>query len=102
MRPPARLRRAEAEPQASSGAVRRELRYALLGLGGGILVLPGLVYLAGSATLGPYEGGVTPFLTKLYGDLAHLSPGALLLVCGPYVMLQVLRVASRPLRRPRD
>ncbi len=103
MRPPARLRRADAdaEPDAPSGAMRRELRYALLGLGGGVLLLPALVYLAGAATLGPYEGGVTLFLGKLYGDVAHLSPGALVLVCGPYLLLQLLRLVSRPLRRTR-
>ena len=101
MRPPARVRRADADPEVSSGAMRRELRYALLGLGGGIILLPALVYLAGSTTLGPYEGGILPFLTKLYSDLAQLSPAALALVCGPSLLLQILRVASRPLRRPR-
>jgi len=101
MRPPARLRPATAAPDAPRSVVRRELLIALLALLAGLAVVPALIYAAGAATLGPYDGGVQLFLGKLYGDLAQLSPGALALVCGPYVLLQALRLTSRPLRRPR-
>ena len=91
----------EADRDGPSPALRRELRYALAGLilGGGLLPL--VVYFAGAATLGPYEGGLQMFLANLYGDLLHLSPGAVALVCGPYVLAQLLRLVSSPLRRAR-
>jgi hypothetical protein len=85
-----------------SPKLRRELRYALLGLGVGLVVLPLLIYAAGAATLGPYDGGLQPFLRKLYGDLAHGSAAAFALVLGPYVFGQALRWVSRPLRRHAD
>ncbi len=86
---------------AGRAHLRRELRlFAIVG-GLGILLLPPLVYLAGSLTLGPYEGGLPAFLGKLYGDLLHLSPAALALLLGPYVMFQAARLLTRPLRRSR-
>jgi hypothetical protein len=88
--------------RARSPTIARELRFAVGGLVFGAVVLPFLVYAGGAATLGPYEGGLMPFLGKLYGDVAHGAPGALGLVLGPYVFLQLLRVTTRPLRTPRD
>jgi len=85
-----------------SHAWGRELRIAVGALLFGVLVLPFLVYAGGAATLGPYEGGLMPFLGKLYGDIAHGAPGALGLVVGPYVLLQLLRLTTRPLRTPRS
>ena len=78
---------------------QRELRYLVLIGGAGLLVLPFLVYLAGAATLGPYEGGLGTFLVKLYGDFIRLTPSALALLLGPYVMFQAARLLTRPLRR---
>ena len=83
-------------------ALRRELRFAVFGVLFGIVALPFLIYAGGAASLGPYEGGLTGFLAKLYGDLAHGAPGAVALVLGPYVALQLLRLTSRPLRRRSD
>ena len=81
--------------------LRRELRiFAVLG-GFGLLVLPFLVYFAGAATLGPYEGGLGTFLVKLYGDFVRLTPAALALLLGPYVVFQAARVLTRPLRLAR-
>jgi hypothetical protein len=85
-----------------SPTARRELRFAVAGLVAGVVVLPFAIYVAGAATLGPYEGGLAPFLGKLYGDLAHGAPGALALVAGPYVVFQLLRLTTRPLRRRRS
>jgi len=79
--------------------LRRELTiFAILG-GFGLVVLPFLVYFAGAATLGPYEGGLGTFLVKLYGDFVRLTPAALALLLGPYVMFQAARLLTRPLRR---
>jgi hypothetical protein len=92
------------EPRSpvASPTLQRELHYALAGLAFGAGILPILVYAAGAATLGPYDGGLQPFLGTLYGDLAHGAPGAIALVLGPYALFQVLRVVSRPLRHRED
>ena len=79
-------------------ALRRELIYFGIAAGLGIVVLPFAVYLAGAATLGPYDGGVLRFLGKLYGDFITLSPGALALLFGPYVLFQAVRLLTRPMR----
>jgi len=87
---------ADAERRAR---LRRELLlFAVVG-GFGLVVLPFLVYFAGAATLGPYEGGLRTFLGKLYGDLIRLTPSALALLFGPYVMFQASRLLTRPLRQ---
>ncbi len=84
-------------PRAASTA--RELRYLLIAGGFGLVVLPFLVYLAGAATLGPYAGGLGAFLAKLYGDFVRFTPSAWALLFGPYVLFQVVRLSTRPLRR---
>jgi hypothetical protein len=84
-----------------AGNARRELRYLLLFVGFGLLVLPLVVYLAGALTLGPYDGGLPAFLKELYGGFVTLSPGAALLLLGPYVLFQAVRLLSRPYRRER-
>ncbi len=81
-----------------AGALGRELRYFLLVGGAGLVVLPFLVYLAGAATLGPYEGGLGAFLGTLYGDLVRFAPAAWALLLGPYLLFQVLRLLTRPWR----
>ena len=80
-------------------ARHRELRYFVLVGGAGLLLLPFLVYLAGAATLGPYEGGLLRFLGKLYGDFLRLSPGAWALLLGPYAIFTAARLLTRPWRR---
>jgi hypothetical protein len=94
-----------ADPLAPADAarrarLRRELVFFGIVGGFGIVLLPFFVYFAGSATLGPYDGGLLTFLGKLYGDLLRLSPAALGLLLGPYVIFQAVRFLSRPLRRP--
>jgi hypothetical protein len=80
-------------------ARHRELRYFVLVGGAGLLILPFLVYLAGAATLGPYEGGLGRFLGKLYGDFLTLAPGAWALLLGPYAVFTIARLLTRPWRR---
>ena len=84
---------------ARRAALRRELIYLGIAAGFGILVLPFLVYLAGAATLGPYDGGMLRFLGKLYGDFFTLSPAAIALLFGPYALFQAVRLLTRPMRR---
>jgi hypothetical protein len=80
-------------------SLRRELRRFAVIVAASLTVLPLLVYLAGVLTLGPYEGGLPAFLRSLYGAFLSLKPGAWLLLLGPYVLLQALRLLVRPLRR---
>ena len=91
---------ASADP-ARHARLRRELLILAIVGGFGLVVLPFLVYFAGAATLGPYEGGLGTFLIKLYGDLLRLTPSALALLLGPYVLFQGARLLTRPLRRRR-
>ena len=79
-------------------ALRRELVYFGIAAGLGIVVLPFAVYLAGAATLGPYDGGILRFLGKLYGDFLTLTPAALLLLLGPYLLFLAVRLLTRPFR----
>jgi hypothetical protein len=90
----------DADP-ARRTRLRRELWILAIFGGFGLVVLPFLVYLAGAKTLGPYEGGLGTFLGKLYGDLIRLTPSALALLLGPYVLFQGARLLTRPLRRRR-
>ncbi len=78
---------------------RRELRFLLLFLAFGLLVMPFLIYLAGVLTLGPYEGGLPAFLAALLKAFFTLAPTAWLLVCGPYLLFTAVRLLTRPLRR---
>lgn len=92
--------------------LRREaLLLAVFG-GFGLLVLPALVYLVGQVLLGEYRpgAGMGAFYADLYGHLAAASPWASLLVFGPYLAIQLLRLlwlplgllAHRPNRRERQ
>ncbi len=87
-----------ADPERRARLRRELVLFAAVG-GFGLVLLPFLVYFAGAATLGPYEGGLGTFLGKLYGDLVRLTPSALALVFGPYVMFQAVRFLTRPLRQ---
>ena len=87
------------DDEAPRPRVGRELRFLLLFAGFGVVLLPLLVYTVGAVTLGPYDGGLTSFLAKLYGDFVRLAPTAWLLLLGPYALFWALRLLTRPLRR---
>ncbi len=72
---------------------KRETLIALLWLAAGALLLPILIYLCGIAFLGSYEGGGlgSTFGTVLRG-LGAGSPASWVVVAGPYVLFQLLRV----------
>lgn len=66
--------------------------------GFGLLLLPALVYLVGQQLLGEYrpDAGLGGFYTDLYGHLGAASAWAWLLVLGPYLAVQILRLLWLP------
>ncbi|NGX15402.1 hypothetical protein [Wenzhouxiangella sp. XN24] len=81
--------------------LRREaLLLAIFG-GFGLFVLPALVFLVGQQLLGPYrpDGGMGTFYGDLYGHLASGSPWPWLLVTGPWLTIQLLRLLWLPVSR---
>ena len=86
--------------------LRREgILLAIFG-GFGLLALPGLVYLVGQRLLGEYRPDATigTFYADLYGYLLAFSAWAWLLVLGPWLAVQFLRLLWLPLgtlSRPR-
>lgn len=80
--------------------LRREALLFLVLAGFGLLALPALVYLVGQVLLGEYLPGATmaTFYGDLYGHLARLSPWPWLLVLGPWLAVQLLRLLWLPLR----
>ena len=86
--------------------LRREALILAVFGGFGLLLLPALVYLVGQVLLGEYRPGGTMgvFYADLYGHLATFSIWPWLLVLGPYLAVQVLRLLWLPLgllmRRP--
>lgn len=86
-------------PMPRPAGLRRELRIFAFAGGFGLLVMPFLIYLAGLVSLGPYEGGLFRFLGSLYREFFTLDGAAWLLLLGPWLMLTLLRLTTRPLRR---
>jgi hypothetical protein len=89
-------------PDPARRARRRELIWLAVMGGGGLIVMPLVIYLVGSRTLGPYEGGgLGSFLAVLYGDFFHLHWGAWALLVGPYLVTLLIRWLLVPWRRGR-
>ena len=80
--------------------LRKELLLLALLVGFGVLALPGLVYAVGAFLLGEYRPGATvgTFYGDLYGELFAPSPWAWLLVLGPWLGIQWLRLLWLPTR----
>jgi len=84
-------------------ARRRELIWLAVMGGGGLIVMPLAIYLIGTRTLGPYEGGgLGSFLAVLYGDFVHLRMGAWALLIGPYLLSLLIRWLLLPWRKRVD
>lgn len=85
---------------------RRELLIFACLAGFGLLVLPALVYAVGVFLLGEYRPGATvgSFYADFYAELAAPALWAWLLVLGPWLGIQWLRLLWLPfralLRRP--
>ena len=69
----------------------------------GLLLFPALVYLVGQQLLGEYrsDGGLGRFYADLFAALARPGLWAWLLVLGPWLLLQTLRLLVAPLRARR-
>ncbi len=78
--------------------LRREALLAAIFGGFGLLVLPALVYLVGQQLLGEYrpDAGLGTFYADLFARLGTPSPWVWLLVLGPYLAVQVLRLLWLP------
>jgi hypothetical protein len=77
----------------------REVRFAVILIGVGLLVMPLIIYAVGAFTLGAADTGLWAYLKSLYGSLLQLRPSAWILILGPYLLVLLLRTTSRPIRR---
>lgn len=72
---------------------KREAVIALSWLAAGALLLPILIYLCGITFLGSYEGGgLGSTFGTVWRGLGTGSPASWVVVAGPYVLFQLLRV----------
>lgn len=77
----------------SLGRPQRELALALLGLLLGVLLMPLLVWVAGTVALGPYaNGGFGALLGDFLRGLAEGSVACWLVLAGPYLVLSLVRL----------
>jgi len=73
--------------------LKRHAAWIAAALAFAALVLPFLVYLTGTRTLGAYAGGgPLEFAANFYVDLAHLRAGPWLLLLGPATLVLLWRV----------
>lgn len=90
---------------APAGWIRRELTIAGILVPLGCLLLPLAIYHTGQSLLGQYSDsgeGVGRLYGDIFRDVASGSPAAILLILSPWLGLQALRLAMRPLRRKRS
>ena len=82
-------------------SVKRELVLAGSLVGFGIFVLPGAVYVVGQTVVGEYpaDGGVLALAADIWLNMVRGNPLALVLVFGPYGVVQLLRLSRRLWRR---
>ncbi len=78
---------------------RGELLLALLGLLFGGVLVPCLIWAVGRATLGAYtHGSMLALLADFYAGLARGSAPFWVVLLGPYLLVQALRLGLRLLR----
>jgi hypothetical protein len=71
-----------------------------LALLAGLLVMPGLIYAAGSYTLQAYErGGVFALYGDFFKGLFQLRPSCWIVAIGPFVFLSLVRLSRLILRK---
>ncbi len=79
---------------------RRELAIAAACLLAGALPMPLLVWIAGTATLGPYANGAFgALLSDFFRGLGSGSLAAWIVLAGPYALVAVLRLLRATLAR---
>ena len=76
---------------------RRELTIALAAFGFGFLVLPFAIYWVGSRVLGEYApgAGALDLVESIWADFLRFELPAWILVLGPYLLVQALRLLRR-------
>ncbi len=88
---------------ATRGAWRRELVIAFASLAAGALLVPALIFYAGAALLGRYEGAALGHLYgSVYAGLEQRSIPAWIVVLGPYglyLTFRALQAVWRPAAR---
>ena len=91
--------KSRAAPRAAR--VKKELWLAALIVGAGLFVLPAAVYMVGLQVVGEYPapGGIRALTLNVWADAVRGHPLALILVFGPYGIIQLLRLARRLCRR---
>jgi hypothetical protein len=78
----------------SATTLAAELRWLLLALATGLLLLPGLLWLTGRALLGNYaNGGLLALWLDFAKELANGSVAAWILAVSPYALLLAARFA---------
>jgi hypothetical protein len=83
----------------SLGRPVRELALLALGLLIGLLAMPLLILIAGTASLGPYaNGGYSALLGDFLGELAQGSLASWIVLASPYLILSLLRLLRLTLR----
>lgn len=98
----------EAQAPEKSGArsalprwLRRELIIAGILIPIGVLLLPAAIFFTGQALLGQYSeqgDGIGRLYSDILRDVGAGSVPAIVLVLSPWLGIQVLRLAWRPLR----
>ncbi len=89
-----------AAPERKHPGLRRESIFAAVALAFGLIVMPLLIYAAGSATLGAYQsGGLGSFLKDFYLGLLHGTGSMWTVVVGPYLFITLFRAVLLLSRR---
>jgi hypothetical protein len=83
---------------------RFELIFASAWLAVGLFLMPAIIYLVGSALLGPYRetSGLGRFYADFFADLAEPSVRAWILAVGPLLLVTVIRALFIGVTHKRD
>ena len=83
-------------------AVRREVLWILVGLALGVLLLPPLIWLAGSRVFGPYAGGsARDFVDHFLTGLGQGQQAFWIIALGPSLAILALRLTRAAVRATR-
>jgi hypothetical protein len=84
----------------SSRPLRREVLIILVALACGVAVLPPIIFLVGSKTLGAYAGGdIRGFMENFFKGLAQGGFAFWAVALAPYVLTVLLRLLIQLVRR---
>ena len=85
--------------QNGKSGLTREMAIFLVLFLFGILALPALIYVIGSAMFGAYGGtGFSAFYGAFHSDLRNADIAVWFLVLSPYIVIQLLRFSIRAFR----